>query len=289
MAETSRHPALPALLAAICLVATAGTSLGDDANAPAQTDPNALIVHLHRLALDRAPTDAERAASRTMLQRSAGYETVLIDLIDGEAYRKRERSDDEFIADVFRLTLGRKPTGEETKSSREKLQSGTSRLVQAMTLMASPEYKTTRTRRLAGKPDNPKQPAPKPKANQDKKNPKPKAKKQPRRKNDPDGEAKPKPKAKSKPKTGAKPTPKQKQKPERKQVASAASTEEIAAARTAMHTAWGKLADLMTDRHVALRSDRLADARQAYFDARAKLNALLARQVGGKRAKGASK
>ena len=287
MAETSRHPALLALLAAICLVATAGTSPGDDANA--QADPNALVVHLHRLALDRAPTDSELAASRSMLQRSAGYETVLIGLIDGEDYRRRKRSDAEFLADVFRLTLGRKPTAEEADNFREKLQNGTSRLVQAMTLMASPEYKTTRTRRLAGKLDNPEQPAPKPKQSKARKNPKPKAKEQPRQKTNDDGEAEPKAKAKPKPKTRTKPTPKQKQKPERKQAAPAGLAEDIAAARTTMHTAWGKLADLMTDQDVALRGSRLADARQAYFDAREKLNALLARQADGKRAKGASK
>ncbi len=285
MAETSRHPALPTLLAFLCLAATAGTSLGDDANAPAQADPNALVVHLHRLALDRAPTDAELAASRTMLQRSAGYETVLIGLIDGENYRRRKRPDAEFLADVFRLTLGRKPTAEETASFGEKLKNGTSRLVLAMTLMASPEYKTTRTTRLAGKLDHPKQSTPKPRLNQTRKNPKPKAKKPPRRKTNSDGKAEPKAKAKTKPK----PTPKRKQKSKREPARLAGLAEEIAAARTAMHTAWGKLADLMTDPDVALRSDRLADARKAYFDARAKLNALLARQADGKRAKGASK
>lgn len=273
MAETSRRPALLILLVATCLAATAGTSPGDDANTPAEPDPNALIVHLHRIALNRAPTDAEMTASRTMLQRSAGYETILIGLIDGEDYRRRERSDAEFVADVFLLTLGRKPSADEIQSFRQKLTGGTSRLVQAMTLMATPEYKTTRTTRLAGKLKAIKQPAPKPKAKpkpkKNKSKPKPEPKKQPRPKTTDADQAKP----------NTKPTPKPKPEPKPRQKTPAVSAEDVAAARTAMHTAWGKLADLMTDPAVSLRGSRLAQARQAYFDARDKLTALLRRQA----------
>jgi hypothetical protein len=265
MAERFQRPILLPAVVALALTAITAPAAADDPNAPDRPDANGLIVHLHRIALDRKPTPGQLAAGRGLLDRSAGYETLLIGLIDSKAYRQRKRSDAQFVTDAFRLALGRRPTREEARTFRDKLQDGTSRLVQLMTLMATAEYKKTKTQRLAGhieQTDSREQASDSTEQQEDR--PKVESSKKPDSKQKSKPEAKTKAEAQSKSGSDARQPSK----------TPAVTEKDLAAARRKMQAAWRKLASLVRNPKIALNDPKLTAARQAYFDARTRHNKL---------------
>jgi hypothetical protein len=136
-----------------------------------------------------------------------------------------------------------------------------------MTLMATAEYKKTRTQRLAGNVEktNPKGQAPDSKK-KDTGQATPKDKTKDHGKKETTPKQKPKAKATSKAKT----EPNAKRKPK----TPAVTKKDVEAARNQMQAAWRKLVGMMKDRKVALDDPKLQVARQDWFDARRRFHDL---------------
>ncbi|MFP4053309.1 MAG: hypothetical protein ACLFV7_05530 [Phycisphaerae bacterium] len=237
-----------------------------------RTDP---IGRIYRAALERPPKPAERkAAAKALSPGAKGMEAMLISLLTGQEYRKRGRSDGEFVQDAFAAALGREPTGEERRSMLERLDGDTGRLMLLMTVMSTPEYRRVRKQRVeaieAGdvKPLQPEtgskpKPGPKPDKPSDDKRPTTRpADRKPARQ--PDTTAKPT----TRPAKGKKPAEAAAGKEGTAPEPPAVSPEQVGKARGVMRTAERDLMKLVRDRKVSLDSPRIKAARDTYFRAR---------------------
>jgi hypothetical protein len=231
-----------------------------------RTDP---IGHIYRAALGRAPKPDERKAG-VKTAGGKGMEALLISLLTGEEYRKRGRSDAEYVQDVFRAALGRDPTDEERKAMLE-TDGSYGRLMPLMIVLSTTEYQRVRQDRQAAikagdvKPTKPKpeaKPSPKSEPKRptaDKRPTTQPADRKPDRKSDTTRQPTTRPANKAKPPAEA---PREAARPE------PVSAEQVQAARAALRTAERDLMKLVRDRKVSLDSPRLVAARDAYFRAR---------------------